>query len=773
MVAKISRRKFVQAAAGLPAACVAGMMSFADNRVSPFADAVAAWHMSDKGDQTAAGARIEIHGEVKLGVPLQGAELDASLSRGGDGKVAEFRGGYLSLGQGGAAPDLYGVKHMTLCLRARDPEGRWNTPMLSREAPEDMFASVLDSAAVNHSRLSYEASQRARPGRALEFIWRTEPAEQRVKPAYFNYELSKHFIRNPDFVDGILRLQVPMELIGPDAWHDVVVRFRKANLELFVDGVLVDEEWPHGALYGFRGPFIIGAGYRQGSLQSGFHGQIDHLALWDRALSDDEIVGLSGGKAVTARRVVEFLGRENSSLQYWRPPGFNTFVGDCMPAYYDGEFHLHYLFDRHHHGSKWGMGAHQFAHASSTDLVHWRHHPMTVKITEQWECSIGTGSIVPHQGTYSAFYIQHGRRCWFKDAPHAGDTVHAATSVDGLQFRKDFEPVVPWVYVRRQDGDPGDINPDIFPDQSGNRFYLSLSGEKIWVSGDLKDWQDATGFDTFQDIGKGICSSYFHWNGWYYLMSSGGYRMSREPLKPGWSWSRPENPATLEGLGVPEVAAFNSSRCLLVGFLGGTAYAGEAIFRELVQQENGLLGTKWPAEMIPRSGRPLQLKFAPLVEGGVYSDGRTILVNAPAGFRAGMLMDVPQDVRITLRVKPGARVRAFGLCLRGQGSYAGGCELRFEPARRRVQYGTPANGSMTPDSPAEGYGANFGIGSVDGLDRPFHLDLIVKSDFVDACIDNRRTIVSRRPDRPQSDRLFFFAEGGEVSFENVTVAPLA
>ena len=108
MVAKISRRKFVQAAAGLPAACVAGMMSFADNRVSPFADAVAAWHMSDKGDQTAAGARIEIHGEVKLGVPLQGAELDASLSRGGDGKVAEFRGGYLSLGQGGAAPDLTG-----------------------------------------------------------------------------------------------------------------------------------------------------------------------------------------------------------------------------------------------------------------------------------------------------------------------------------------------------------------------------------------------------------------------------------------------------------------------------------------------------------------------------------------------------------------------------------------------------------------------------------------------------------------------------------------
>ena len=120
--------------------------------------------------------------------------------------------------------------------------------------------------------------------------------------------------------------------------------------------MLVDEEWPHGALHGFRGPFLIGAGYRQGSVQSGFHGQIDHLALWDRALSDEEIATLSGGEAEIARRTQEFLGPENPSLQYWRPRGFNTFVGDCMPAYYDGEFHFHYLFDRHHGALQVGYG---------------------------------------------------------------------------------------------------------------------------------------------------------------------------------------------------------------------------------------------------------------------------------------------------------------------------------------------------------------------------------------------------------------------------------
>ena len=43
----------------------------------------------------------------------------------------------------------------------------------------------------------------------------------------------------------------------------------------------------------------------------------------------------------------------------------------------------------------------------------------------------------------------------------------------------------------------------------------------------------------------------------------------------------------------------------MVGFLGGPAYAGEAVFRELVQQKDGILGTKWPVEMIPKSGAPL------------------------------------------------------------------------------------------------------------------------------------------------------------------------
>jgi beta-fructofuranosidase len=59
-----------------------------------------------------------------------------------------------------------------------------------------------------------------------------------------------------------------------------------------------------------------------------------------------------------------------------------------------------------------------------------------------------------------------------------------------------------------------------------------------------------------------------------------------------------------------------------------------------------------------------------------------------------------------------------------------------------------------------------------GTDQSFTLDLIVKDDLVDACIDNRRTIITRNHAKLTGDRLFFFANHGEVSFEDVRVQPL-
>jgi hypothetical protein len=64
------------------------------------------------------------------------------------------------------------------------------------------------------------------------------------------------------------------------------------------------------------------------------------------------------------------------------------------------------------------------------------------------------------------------------------------------------------------------------------------------------------------------------------------------------------------------------------------------------------------------------------------------------------------------------------------------------------------------------------VGGVTGIDRSFTLDMIVKDDLVDACIDGRRTIITRNRTRLTGDRLFFFVDHGDVTFDEIRVRPL-
>ena len=88
------------------------------------------------------------------------------------------------------------------------------------------------------------------------------------------------------------------------------------------------------------------------------------------------------------------------------------------------------------------------------------------------------------------------------------------------------------------------------------------------------------------------------------------------------------------------------------------------LFRELVQDDDGTLGMKFPPEMIPASGDALDLPFTALTEG-VSNDACSIRIRAEDGFSVGMLDQVPPDVRITLRVRPTPEAERFGLCFRG------------------------------------------------------------------------------------------------------------
>ena len=167
------------------------------------------------------------------------------------------------------------------------------------------------------------------------------------------------------------------------------------RIELWINSCLADEEWP--------------AGNRL-------------LSVSDRA---DSGVDICIEEFMPKKTCIPSVIAEFENAQGWAPQK-NVFVGDCMPYVNDGRYHVLYLKDRHHHQSKWGLGAHQWEHISTDDFKTWKIHPTAIEITDPSEGSICTGSWIKKDDTNYLFYtvrMADGsaapiRRCVAKDGYH-------------------------------------------------------------------------------------------------------------------------------------------------------------------------------------------------------------------------------------------------------------------------------------------------------------------------------------------------------------------
>ena len=320
--------------------------------------------------------------------------------------------------------------------------------------------------------------------------------------------------------------------------------------------------------------------------------------MWNRALTDDEVLRLSGGREGMEERERRVLGPPLPIGQFWVPRGFDTHVGDCMPFFHAGRWHLFYLFDRHHGQSKWGLGAHQWAHASTTDLVNWEHHPLAIALTEESEGSICTGSVFFHAGTYHAFYS-------VRMADRSASPLCAATSEDGIYFTK--HP--PFAYLTAPYQPEPARDPVVFREEATGQFHLlattSLTDGRGCLahleSADLRHWEQREPFLIPGLPGEPECPDTFAWRGWHYLIFSlqgiAHYRMARSPLGP---WQAPavdtfDGPEAM----VMKTAAFRGDRRIGAAFVppARNVYAGRVIFREIIQRPDGTLGTQWPPEI--------------------------------------------------------------------------------------------------------------------------------------------------------------------------------
>lgn len=311
----------------------------------PFDDAIAVWHMDSAKDSAGADSELAAIGRVEFGVELQGAERESSIASGGDGLAVRLTDGALSAAQGaGAELNPHGYA-LTMLVRLKNTSGDWDTTLFTKHG--------------GHDRMQYNIFCFGMPDGGLDI-----GAEVGT---------TRGFAKAP----GV----IPADEL--DGWHDVIARYDGTRIELYFDGRLRGSTPCQGALRpGTDVPAIIGGEPLDGKIARRFTGLIDHVVLWDRALTDDEIAMLS--HASLDKR----LYAEPYRPQVHFTPERNWMNDPNGLVYAFGEWHL--FFQHNPFGNTWGHMS--WGHAVSPDLMHWEHLP--VAIPERGDLMAFSGSAV-------------------------------------------------------------------------------------------------------------------------------------------------------------------------------------------------------------------------------------------------------------------------------------------------------------------------------------------------------------------------------------------
>ena len=388
--------------------------------------------------------------------------------------------------------------------------------------------------------------------------------EVKELPLYFVSHKSGRKTFEVEAFDGILTAYVqydyerrPLSLSSSIAVGDFLeVILMNHRIELYINGELKDEEWPAGNKLFEMGDIFVPE---------------VKVAVSEYVEKNEEFPAV----------ISSF---ENAEGWY---PGNGVFVGDCMPYRRDDEYHVLYLKDRHHHKSKWGLGAHQWEHISTVDFKTWNIHTMAVPITDYTEGSICTGSwIKDGDKEYLYYTVRMGRGI---PAP-----IRRSVSSDGYNFEKDkgFGFTVSDKYHGASARDPKVIKGE------DGLFHMFLTTSLIsenkgclahYVSKDMETWEDfGEPIYIAPNADQPECPDYFRYNGKYYLIFSlrgkAHYMVSDKPFE---NFVMPKDPI-IPCESVPKGAEWDG-KLVFTGFKRMNGYAGSMTFKAATATETGEL----------------------------------------------------------------------------------------------------------------------------------------------------------------------------------------
>ena len=542
---------------------------------------------------------------------------------------------------------------------------------------------------------------------------------------------------------------IPLAMLDkPSGEHEVILNFSGVRWTMYVDGKLLDNDFALGyPQWNDKSSWTINPNF------------VGKAEIFMPALKPERL------PAQEPETVPE--------VQYWTPPGHNTWVGDVATFYHNGRYHVFYLYDRRHHASKFGRGAHYFEHLSTEDFKTWIEHEAATPIEEQWE-TFGTGTPFAFDGKLCISYGLHTTRIYPREQTTlpqqweylekngytgsfnrsnakgfpAGSTY--SVSADGIsQFKKSgitFHPCE---------------NPSVYVDPEGKlKMLANYAAKGTWESKSMDGGWRCINPD-FPPGGD--CTFYFRWGKFDYIIGGFVNLWSKSVGEPDAKYIDVVKQGLdfYNGLGVPAITKVSGGRFLMAGWMGIRGWGGPLIIHELIQIPDGRIGTKWMKEITPETGSPK-----------VLAQKLSETVTFPAEDGSFML---------TFRVHPVNKGGKLGIAFLNENNERSNCEWQIRPDDLWAQFapglmtGFSENQRSLRQGGSPQSGNNYAIENLIGVEKTFTVRLIVKGSekfggsMIDVEIAGQRTMVAYRPDLSVK-KILFRTDG--IELRDVKIAAL-
>ncbi len=470
----------------------------------------------------------------------------------------------------------------------------------------------------------------------------------------------------------------------------------------------------------------------------------------------------AGDDKVRWRNVVAFHFRPKDRL-----------IGDLIPFFWQGEYHLFYL-------PRAPEGRHCWGHLVSQNLLDWEELPDAIAPSNDSNApdAVGcwTGSVVEHEGVFHCFYTG------FNPQSRYPQTVCHATSNDLIHWQKDeTNPVIVpdelWY-------DPNDWrDPFVFFNPEADEFWMLICARDkrvtferrgcvaLATSSDLQDWQVHEPLWSGGVCWAAECPDAFRLDNRWYLVYSHGVTRYRWSGRLGNLWHA-SFPDTFDTEFVAAAKTlFDGKRQILFGWigtlegendLGARQWGGHmALPRELVPQPDGSLAVKLPGEFenwLAENSTPFKFQNCEPLCGRWQLDENIATSDSLNGVSV-LRCDVPADFFLRATIVPQGRAVEFGFLLRmGDGK---GHKLVVDKNRialmRWSSWGDIEPKVSRPISWREG--------------ESLKVHLIVNGSIVEVFVGDTVSLASRIYE-PQQGWLGFYSANGIVEFCQAKIAPL-